>query len=200
MKKGIENKATILYHGTNKKIIGQHLMPQTVDGRDKGDPSVPVIFATHDIKFASIFSIKTKDCIAIGSGEISFAIIKNRDRYLQKLQSGSLINVPSKNFKQLIFDGRKSIRWVSYEPVKIDVSNVITISLEYLLSSNVQIFFIDINTLKLVELLDEKGFLDKLRSHLINNTEISYLKQLITKQVLIHENQQRSINPLFKES
>lgn len=115
----------MIFHGSQTYIEGAYLHPR-VTLKDYGDPNKPVVFATPDLRTAELFTLKSKGMTHAMQYSDDYSVVlynASLDELLQ-IQQGYVYELEKECFVELIIDGQHSGKWVSYDPVPIDQSNV----------------------------------------------------------------------------
>ncbi len=144
-----KEKPATLFIGTQIKGI-KEFTPRRGSYRDRNEG--PVIFSTPDRALASVFMMKEHDDswtrIGYFGDVLVIVICMDRDEYIKKDKGGFIYEVPSDTFDYNPNLGMGDKEYTSREPVKpINETSYIS-SLNTMIDSDVQVYFVDKKTFK----------------------------------------------------
>jgi hypothetical protein len=138
----------VFYHGTQVAIhtLPEPLLDPKFSGhRDEGDPQAPHVFVTPDRLAAEIFALKVQEAVAISTHRVGGCIVFSS--WPTDLKGGWLYTCPENPqypFREIVFHGRHTNKWVSPEKVQV-TSPVFIPGVNYLARRGVQVYLLNEN-------------------------------------------------------
>lgn len=152
----ITEKPKFLYHASSNKEI-EIFEPRNESVRDKNEG--PVVFATPDKAFASMFIVPVNDSWAKLSkfnGE-NYIIISDEKRFKNLDHGGAIYSLPCKTFKTDPQKSKNGREWTSKERVRADDKIIFNSGLEAMKENNVKVYFVDEPTFKKIKQAEDHG-------------------------------------------
>lgn len=133
-----------LYHASENTDI-EILEPKAITFRDKNEG--PVVFATPDKAYASMFLTPTDDSWTIKSGykfneddeKLWITIIGDEKRFRENDKGGAIYTLPKDTF---LAEPKRNSEWVSKTSVKPLKKDIYTNSLDAMIDNNVIVYFV----------------------------------------------------------
>jgi hypothetical protein len=151
-----KEKPEVLFHGTLESDL-KELEPREKSWRDKDEG--PRVFATPDIRLATIFAGKSERII--GSGKfngIPYAIILGaREEFIQEDKGGYIYILPANGFECDTQKGLGENEWTSTTSVKPkDVLHIESV-LDEMIKQGVQVYFVNKETAHAIQTAEDHG-------------------------------------------
>lgn len=155
-------KPLVLYHASQSKHIDE-FEPRRGGYRDPGEG--PVVFATPDKAYATLFLVKSNDSWTF-KGRYSEAgvkgpwhiIISDKDRFVAADKGGSIYSFDPNNFS---FDPHRNMgsnEWTSHTPVSPIGEEYYPSGLEAMKSAGVEVYFVDAATFSEIKNSEDYGY------------------------------------------
>lgn len=150
-------KPSILYHASANTNI-EEFEPRNRKVRDVKEG--PIIFATPDKTYASMFLAPTDDSwSAKGRHDgVFYQVISDRKRFQQIDKGGAIYNLPPETFETDLNKGAGELDWTSKVAVKQIDKKVFKSALETMMDLGVQVFFVDKLTFEAIQSSNDHGY------------------------------------------
>lgn len=131
----------VLYHASPLSEL-EELTPQSKTIRDPEEG--PVVFATPDLAYATMFLVPTDDSwVIIGvHNNLYYIAISDRETFLKLDKGGAIYSLPVDNFYCDLAKSGREKEWVCKASVKPLNKTTVTSALYAMMEHGVQVFFI----------------------------------------------------------
>ncbi len=135
----------VLYHASPLSEL-EELTPQSKTIRDANEG--PVVFATPDLAYATMFLVPTDDSwVIIGvHNNLYYIAISDRDAFLNLDKGGAIYSLPVDNFYCDLAKSGREKEWVCKASVRPLNKTTVTSSLYAMMEHGVQVFFVSKST------------------------------------------------------
>lgn len=151
-----EKKPDVLYHASTNKNI-EEFQPRAETVRDPNEG--PVVFATLDKAFASMFLVPSNDSWSmIGDfNGVKVIVISDEAKYKALDKGGAIYSFSNKNFDNDPQKNTSKMEWTSKEPVKPENKEISKSAIETMLENGVQTYFVDKATFEKIKKSPDHG-------------------------------------------
>jgi hypothetical protein len=149
------DKPTVLYHASINKNV-KILEPRAVKIRDENEG--PVVFATPDKDFATMFIVRTDDSWT-KKGSINgtyYIVISDRERFKKMDKGGAIYQLNPDTFNQDRKIGMRA-EWASKNPVVPTNKELFDSGYQAMLENGVQVFFVGKETFEDITQSNDHG-------------------------------------------
>jgi len=150
-------KPKFLYHASQNPDI-DILEPRAENIRDVNEG--PVVFATPSLPYVAMFLVNSDDSWTTRGqfNSVYYTVISDKDRFLKEDKGGVIYTLPNDTFYCDLEKGMGRREWVSKKPVKPTRKKYYKSSLETMIGSGVQVYFVDKQTFQKIRQAEDHGF------------------------------------------
>ncbi|MBU1179453.1 hypothetical protein KJ885_00745 [Patescibacteria group bacterium] len=145
-----------LYHASSNKEVTE-FEPRAESYRDPEEG--PVVFATPDKAFASMFIVPTDGSWVeiVTFDNVNCIAVADEERFKKLDKGGSIYSLPNDQFECDINKSKNECEWTSRDTVKPEDQLDYDLGLDAMIENGVQVYFVDQATFEKIQQSDDLG-------------------------------------------